>query len=284
PELLLPLDVNCAVSPQRGQITHLNLRGVNTSQWPTVHPFTPNYMTPFDGGRIAVGATRETGSGYDPRVTAAGQLQVLRDALDLAPGLADATVIETRVGIRPMGDDNLPIAGEVPDRSGLSTMTGYGAGGLTLGPLLGDAVARSILGNPAPELTAFPTATPMLRGLQHGRLWGVRGERRSDRPTSPLAHHQDRHGAPSQVDPQLSVVAHAAVRSCRRSGRIRRTRRRGPARSSPRCPIPAERHVSRQRIRRHHLSCALHIVRRPIYLRRRRHTEPRRHLHRHRVP
>ena len=161
PELLLPLDVNCAVSPQRGQITHLNLRGVNTSQWPTVHPFTPNYMTPFDGGRIAVGATRETGSGYDPRVTAAGQMQVLRDALDLAPGLADATVIETRVGIRPMGDDNLPIAGEVPDRSGLWTMTGYGAGGLTLGPLLGDAVARSILGNPAPELTAFPTATPM---------------------------------------------------------------------------------------------------------------------------
>jgi D-amino-acid dehydrogenase len=40
-------------------------------------------------------------------------------------------------------------------------MTGYGAGGLTLGPLLGDAVARSILGNPAPELTAFPTVTPM---------------------------------------------------------------------------------------------------------------------------
>jgi D-amino-acid dehydrogenase len=40
-------------------------------------------------------------------------------------------------------------------------MTGYGVGGLTLGPLLGDAVARSVLGNPAPELAAFPTAMPM---------------------------------------------------------------------------------------------------------------------------
>src|SRR5699024_2994754 len=124
------------------QITQLNLRGVNTSQWPTVHPFTPNYITPFDDGRIAVGATRETDSGYDPRVTAAGQMQVLQDALSLAPGLADATIIETRVGIRPMGEDNLPITGEVPGRSGLWTMTSFGAGGLTLGPLLGDAVAR----------------------------------------------------------------------------------------------------------------------------------------------
>ncbi|WP_209325075.1 NAD(P)/FAD-dependent oxidoreductase [Brevibacterium renqingii] len=159
-ELLLPLDVDCAVNPQRGQITHLRLRGVNTSPWPTVHPFTPNYITPFDDGRIAVGATRESGSGYDPRITAAGQLQVLQDALSLAPGLADASLVETRVGIRPMGDDNLPIVGEVPGRPGLWTMTGYGAGGLTLGPLLGDAAARSILGDPASELAPFPTATP----------------------------------------------------------------------------------------------------------------------------
>ncbi|QUL80262.1 FAD-dependent oxidoreductase [Brevibacterium sp. SMBL_HHYL_HB1] len=159
PDLLMPLGVRCAVTPQRGQITHLRLRGVNTSHWPTVHPFTPNYMTPFDDGRIAVGATRETGSGYDPRVTVGGQLKVLQDALNVAPGLADATVIETRVGIRPMSDDNLPIVGEVPGKPGLWTVTGYGAGGLTLGPLLGDAIARSILGEPGPELTLFPTAT-----------------------------------------------------------------------------------------------------------------------------
>lgn len=161
PQLMLPLNVRCAVSPQRGQITHLRLRGVNTSPWPTVHPFTPNYMTPFDDGRIAVGATRESGSGYDPRVTASGQLKVLHDALSLAPGLAEASVVETRVGIRPMGADNLPIAGQVPGRSGLWAMTGYGAGGLTLGPLLGDAAARGILGDPAPELAPLPTATPM---------------------------------------------------------------------------------------------------------------------------
>src|SRR5699024_7758511 len=71
PELLLPLGVNCPVSPQRGRITRVHLRGVNTSPRPTFHPYTANYMPPFDDGRNAVGATRESDSSYDPRITAA---------------------------------------------------------------------------------------------------------------------------------------------------------------------------------------------------------------------
>ena len=155
-ELLLPLAVDCAVNPQRGQITHRHLRGVNTSPRPTVRPFTPNCMIPFDDGRIAVGATRESGSGCDPRITAAGQLRVVQDALRLAPRLADASLVETRVGIRPMGEDNLPILGEVPARPGLWTMTGFGADGLTLGPLMGDAAARSVFGESTSELPRSP--------------------------------------------------------------------------------------------------------------------------------
>ena len=102
---------------------------------------------------MVVGATRETGSGFDTRVTADGQLQVLRDALSVAPGLADATLIETRVGLRPMAE--LPIAGAVPDRPGLYVATGYGPAGLTMGPVIGDAVARMLIGEPAPEIVAI---------------------------------------------------------------------------------------------------------------------------------
>ncbi|MGF3054151.1 NAD(P)/FAD-dependent oxidoreductase [Microbacterium sp. YY-03] len=149
------LDMRIGVTPQRGQIVHLHLRGVNTSPWPTVHPLGDHYMTPFDGGRIAVGATRETGSGFDPRVTAAGQMSVLQKALELAPGLGEATLVETRVGIRPMGDDHMPVVGRVPGRDGLWVASGYGAGGLTMGPLLGDAVARDVMGDAAPELAPF---------------------------------------------------------------------------------------------------------------------------------
>jgi D-amino-acid dehydrogenase len=151
-DLLGDLGLRVPVAPQRGQITHLTLPGVDTTHWPSVHPLSHHYLVAFDGSRVAVGATRETGSGFDPRVTAAGQLQVLRDALSIAPGLADATVLETRVGLRPLADDTMPIVGAVPGHERLFVATGYGAAGLTMGPLLGDALARLVLGERVPEL------------------------------------------------------------------------------------------------------------------------------------
>lgn len=152
--ILTDLGHTVAVAPQRGQITHLQLDGVRTENWPTVHPLSHHYLVPFDDGRIVAGATRETGSGFDPRVTAAGQLQILRDALGIAPGLAGATHIETRVGLRPF-PDHLPVVGPLPGQERIYLATGYGANGLTVGPLLGDALARAVLGEPAPELAAF---------------------------------------------------------------------------------------------------------------------------------
>ena len=155
-EILGQLGVRLAVAPQRGQITHLRLDGVDTSSWPSVHPLARHYLVAFDDSRVAVGATRETGSGFDPRVTAAGLRQVLDDALRVAPGLADATIIETRVGLRPLADREEPIIGPMPGGRGLHVVTGFGAAGLTLGPLVGDAVARTILeGSPPAEITPF---------------------------------------------------------------------------------------------------------------------------------
>lgn len=150
--LLAELGIDIPVAPQRGQITHLRVADADTSNWPTIHPLSHHYIVAFDGGRIAVGATREKGSGFDPRVTAAGQAQVLNDALSIAPGLADATLIETRVGLRPLPDGLMPLVGAVPGMQRLHLATGYGAAGLTMGPLLGDALARQILGLRAPEL------------------------------------------------------------------------------------------------------------------------------------
>ncbi|MGN6200540.1 NAD(P)/FAD-dependent oxidoreductase [Humibacter sp.] len=152
--LLGALGVAVPVVPQRGQITQLRVAGHDTSGWPSVHPLSHHYLVAFDQGRVAVGATREDGTGFDPRVTAAGQLQVLNDALSVAPGLADATLIETRVGLRPLADDAMPLVGAVPGHPGLFVATGYGAAGLTMGPLLGDALARTMLGEHVAVLDA----------------------------------------------------------------------------------------------------------------------------------
>lgn len=132
------------VEPQRGQITHLRV-AADTREWPSVHPVAPHYLVCFDDARVVVGATRETGSGFDARVTAAGQRQVLDDALSVAPGLADATVIETRVGLRPLPEGDLPTAGPLPGHPGVWVNAGFGAGGLTMGPLVGDLLAERIL-------------------------------------------------------------------------------------------------------------------------------------------
>lgn len=66
-------------------------------------------------------------------------------ALRLAPGLRDATFLETRVGLRPLSGSGQPVIGPVPGHDRLHVITGFGAGGLTIGPLAGDCLAQAVL-------------------------------------------------------------------------------------------------------------------------------------------
>jgi D-amino-acid dehydrogenase len=159
-ELCAPLGVRLGLGPVRGQIVHVGLPGRETAGWPTVMTLGEehghHYALAFPGGRVVVGATREAGAGFDSRVTVAGQRQVLDAALTLAPGLADATVLETRVGFRPVTTDGYPLLGAVPGWDGLVLATGLGANGLTYGPLTGVLAADLAVGEQPPlDLTPF---------------------------------------------------------------------------------------------------------------------------------
>jgi len=145
------------VGAQRGQIMHIRLDAAGTSRWPVVLPgASGHYLLAFDGGRIVAGATRETGSGLDYRVTPAGLAEILSQALAVAPGLADATYLETRVGFRPVGPGIRPLLGPVAGLDGLVVATGLGASGLTIGPLAGSLAAQAALGLPrATDLEPF---------------------------------------------------------------------------------------------------------------------------------
>ncbi|MFE7113807.1 NAD(P)/FAD-dependent oxidoreductase [Streptomyces sp. NPDC057654] len=156
PRLLEPIGVRVRVAPQRGQIMHLRLPGVDTADWPVVLPRTPHYLLAFDDSRIVVGATREDDAGFDHRVTAAGMAEVLSEALAVAPGLAGATHVETRIGFRPMGPDILPLLGAVPQVPGLVVANGLGASGLTIGPYAGSVAARlARQADPGIDLAAY---------------------------------------------------------------------------------------------------------------------------------
>jgi glycine/D-amino acid oxidase-like deaminating enzyme len=156
PELAGPLGVTIAVAPQRGQIIHLQVPDRATGDWPVVHAFHDHYIVSWAGGRVVAGATRETGSGFDPRITAAGVHEVLGEALRVAPGLNGAAMLETRVGLRPLSADGLPVVGPIPGVAGAYVATGHGPSGLTLGPYSAALVTELVLGRaPALDLTPF---------------------------------------------------------------------------------------------------------------------------------
>ncbi len=146
PELLAPLGVTLPVAPQRGQIVHLRRPGVDTSRWPTLSPLNSYYLLAFDDSRVVVGATRETGSGFDHRLTGGGVAAVLNAGLATAPGLADWTLEEVRIGFRPLADDGAPLLGPLPGLEGLLIGNGLGPSGLTMGPLAGRLLAQATLG------------------------------------------------------------------------------------------------------------------------------------------
>jgi D-amino-acid dehydrogenase len=149
-DLLAEHHVMIDVEPQKGQIVHLDVTGPDgepapTGEWPTILPPGPHYLVPFDGGRVVCGATREIGSGFDIDVTVGGQREVLAAAIRWAPGLAAATIVETRVGLRPLARSGRPTIGPIATVDRLYVGTGMGAGGLTIGPHAGRLLADHVL-------------------------------------------------------------------------------------------------------------------------------------------
>lgn len=145
-ELLQPLGVNFEVTSQKAQIVHLEMPNIDTSNWPVVMPPNDQYILTFGDGRVVIGATHEDEAGLDYRVTAGGLNEIFGKALTVAPGLANGTMIETRVGFRPFTPGFLPVIGALPKFEGILLANGLGASGLTSGPFLGAELAKLALG------------------------------------------------------------------------------------------------------------------------------------------
>ncbi len=153
------LGVTLPIAPVRGQIVHVRLEGVETGDWPIISPLLSQYIVPWPGGRVVVGATLEPDAGFDARPTAAGMRQLFGEMLRLAPGLADATFVEVRAGLRPVSADDVPVLGRLPGWDNAYVCTGHGANGLLLGPYSAHLVAASITGStPAQDLEPFSAA------------------------------------------------------------------------------------------------------------------------------
>ncbi|MFB9470099.1 NAD(P)/FAD-dependent oxidoreductase [Nonomuraea salmonea] len=146
-EVCRPLGVELPVFPRRGQILHATLEGVDTAWWPIILPRMGPYLLGFPDSRVVVGATVED-VGFAPRVTVGGLDEVIEAGLRVAPGLASATVSETRVGLRPVYAPGSALIGPVTDR--VVVATGLSAYGLTAGPFTGELAAALALGERPP--------------------------------------------------------------------------------------------------------------------------------------
>ena len=155
PALVDPLGATVPVGPERGQLVHLHAPGLDTDGWPIVSPPLGCYVVPWPGGRAVVGATREPEAGFAPVPTVDGVRMVLNEVARVAPGLAGATLVEVRVGLRPACRDGLPVLGRLPGLDNVYVATGYGADGLLVSPWCGQLVAREVLGGPEPGVDPF---------------------------------------------------------------------------------------------------------------------------------
>jgi glycine oxidase len=143
-----------AVRPVRGQIAVVDTRPPLLSRV----VFSGNgYVVPRADGRILCGSTMED-VGWEKAVTAGGLRHVLDVAIEIAPTLAQAPVVETWSNFRPASPDGEPILGEgtIP---GLFYATGHTRNGILLAPITADAIAAAVTGGAAPiDLSPFSAA------------------------------------------------------------------------------------------------------------------------------
>ena len=128
------------VTPVRGQLLYVAWRGsaIGRILW-SDHC----YIVPWLDGTLLIGATVER-AGFDERVTGGGVQGLLNAAIAVLPGIADATFIEARVGLRPGTITGLPVIRRSTQHPSVVYATGHFRNGILLAPLTARLVADLI--------------------------------------------------------------------------------------------------------------------------------------------
>jgi len=146
----LPEHARVPVRPIKGQILRLH-DPAGPGLLTRVLRMRPGYVVPRGDGRYVIGGTMEE-RGFDDTVTAGGVFEMLRDAIELVPGLSELVIDELSAGMRPGTPDNAPLigAGALP---GLQWAAGHYRNGILLAPVTAELIVASVLGC-APESAA----------------------------------------------------------------------------------------------------------------------------------
>jgi len=150
----IPEEARVPVHPVKGQILRLH-DPAGPGLLTRVLRIAGGYIVPRGDGRYVLGATMEE-RGFDTTATAGAAFELLRDAVELVPGVSELVVDELGAGLRPTTADNAPAIGpgSVP---GLHWAVGHHRNGILLTPITAEMVVAGLLGEELPT-TAAPFA------------------------------------------------------------------------------------------------------------------------------
>jgi glycine oxidase len=146
------LGVDLGVTPVKGEMLRLRLRGQNIS-----HDFTRGLISLYRRGddEVWVGVTREN-AGFDESPTESGRRMLLDGAARIMPGIREAETIAHLAALRPMPSSTLPIVGRAAGWDNAFVANGGGIKGMLLatgvGAAVRDLVVEGATALPLPDL------------------------------------------------------------------------------------------------------------------------------------
>jgi glycine oxidase len=147
----IPADARVPLRPVKGQTLRMHDPS-GPGLLTRVLRMSPGYVVPRGDGRYVLGATMEE-RGFDTTITAGAMFELLRDAIDLVPGIGEWVVDGLVAGLRPGTPDNAPVLGPGAVE-GLQWATGHYRHGILLAPITADVLAATLAGEDLPEIAA----------------------------------------------------------------------------------------------------------------------------------
>ena len=147
----IPSEARVPIRPVKGQILRLH-DPAGPGLLTRVLRLQGSYIVPRGDGRYVLGATSEE-RGFDTTVTAGAVFELLRDTIELVPGVSELVIDELAAGLRPGTRDNAPAIGR-GSLPGLHWATGHYRHGILLTPITAEIMAATLIGEEPSELAA----------------------------------------------------------------------------------------------------------------------------------
>src|SRR5436190_974378 len=159
----LPDDARVPLRPVKGQLMRLS-DPAGPGLLERVLRTEDFYVVPRGDGAYVLGATMEE-RGFDDTVTAGGLHDLLRDAIELVPGMTELALEEACAGLRPSTPDNAPAIGSGALER-LHWAVGHHRHGVLLAPLTADLLADELTGSPPRADAAFVSPARFDAGIR----------------------------------------------------------------------------------------------------------------------